>query len=45
MLLYMNRYMKQVAQMQAVLKHPVFAADPLATIRTHLDNSLKAARA
>jgi hypothetical protein len=33
----------EIAQFQAVLAHPSFQANPLATINDHLENSIKAA--
>ena len=33
----------EIAQFQAVLAHPAFQANPLATINDHLENSIKAA--
>jgi hypothetical protein len=33
----------EIAQFQAVLAHPAFQANPLATIHDHLENSIKAA--
>ena len=35
---------KEVAQMDLVLKHPAYRADPLATMREHLRNSIAANR-
>ena len=33
----------EIAQFQAVLKHPAFQANPLGTIQDHLENTIKAA--